>query len=97
MTDPRQDEPTIAHSRFLRGRGRLAVFGPAIGALSVAALIYLFEVKFMPAFHEILKPVYFAIAVAAVIFTARALRARGGRRREGDRRSADRRHDGDGR
>ncbi|MEO5589424.1 MAG: hypothetical protein ABIS03_07545 [Gemmatimonadaceae bacterium] len=97
MTDPLQDEPTIAKAHFLRGRGRLAVLGPAVGALVAAGLIYLFEVKMMPVLHDVLKPVYFVIAAAAVILTARALRARGGRRREGDRRNADRRHDGDGR
>jgi hypothetical protein len=45
----------------------------------------------MPAFHEVVKIAYFAIAVVFVISTGRALRTREGRRRMEERRHGDRR------
>lgn len=96
MTEPKNpDEPNIAESRFLHGRGFFNVFGPGLGAAGAALLIYAFQ-RQAPAFEDVLKPVYFVIAAAFVIFTGRALRARSETRRSsGDRRRADRRARGD--
>jgi membrane protein implicated in regulation of membrane protease activity len=40
----------------------------------------------MPAFHDIVKIVYFIIGVLLAIITGRALRSRMGKRRQGERR-----------
>jgi hypothetical protein len=45
----------------------------------------------MPAFHDVVKIVYFAIAVILIITTGRQLRSREGRRRVAERRHGDRR------
>lgn len=87
MTAP---DPLVTHSRptFFRRR-----FAPLIAAwaiaLSVAGLIYWFE-KSMPAFHEVVGPLYWIIATLIVFSTWRWIRTRGKQRH--DRRAADRRH-----
>lgn len=80
------DEPR----RFLHGRSLVPLIKPWIAALIVAGLVFFFETE-MPAFHEVVKIVYFVIAVILVIITGRAFRSREGRRRGADRRHGDRR------
>ena len=64
-----------------------------IVALVIAGLIYWF-VRAMPAFDDVVKPVYFIDAALAVAFTWRWIRTRGtgNRRQHGDRRRTDRRN-----
>ena len=94
MNNPQVDnEPP--RRRFLHGRSLTALIKPWVGGLIVAALVFYFETK-MPAFHEVVKIVYFVIAVVLVIITGRAIRPRGGRRRGADRRHGDRRGHRDG-
>ena len=76
--------------RFLHGRRLTPLIKPWVACLIVAGLVFYFETK-MPAFHEVVKIVYFVIAVVLVIITARAVRTREGNRRKGERRHADRR------
>ncbi len=76
---------------FLHGRSLTPLIKPWIAGLIVAGLVFFFETE-MPAFHEVVKIVYFVIAVILVIITGHAFRSRESRRREGDRRHADRRH-----
>lgn len=57
-------------------------------ALVGAGLIYWFELE-MPAFHDVVTPLYAIIAALAVFFTWRWIRTR---RSSGDRRLAERRH-----
>jgi len=75
---------------FLHGRSLAPLIKPWIAALIVAGLVFFFETE-MPAFHEVVKIVYFVIAVILVIITGRAFRSRESRRREADRRHGDRR------
>ena len=81
--------------QFLHGRNLSTLVKPWVGGLIVAGLVFYFETK-MPAFHEVVKIVYFVIAVILVIITGRALRPRGSRRRGVDRRHGDRRSGRDG-
>jgi small-conductance mechanosensitive channel len=81
--------------RFLHGRRLAPLIKVWVACLIVAALIFYFETM-MPAFHEVVKIVYFVIAVILVIATARALRTREGNRRTGERRHADRRDENEG-
>jgi hypothetical protein len=76
--------------RFLHGRTLTPLIGPWIACLTAAALVYMFE-RAMPAFHDIVKIVYFIIGVLLAIITGRALRSRMGKRRQGERRHGDRR------
>ena len=76
--------------RFLHGRALPPLIGPWIACLTAAALVYMFE-RAMPAFHDIVKIVYFIIGVLLAIITGRALRSRMGKRRQGERRHGDRR------
>jgi hypothetical protein len=76
--------------RFLHGRALTPLIGPWVACLTAAALVYMFE-RAMPAFHDIVKIVYFIIGVILAILTGRSLRSRMSRRRQGDRRHADRR------
>ena len=63
-------------------------------ALALAGLIYWFEVS-APAFHVLLQPFYWIIAVVTVLLTWRWFRSRSRKdRRGGDRRRADRRDNG---
>lgn len=93
MTEPHSDnEPQRrASSSFFHGRRLAPLLGPWTGCLVAATLVYIFE-RQMPAFHDVVKPVYFAIGVVFVIATGRAFRSREGARRGADRRHADRRH-----
>lgn len=67
-------------------------------ALVAAALVYWFETE-MPAFHEVLLPVYAIIVTLAVFTTWRWIRRRRkggeGERRHNDRRNTDRRETSD--
>ena len=56
-------------------------------ALVAAGFIYWFEIE-MPAFHEVVTPLYAIIAALAVFFTWRWIRTRN----RGDRRRAERRN-----
>lgn len=76
--------------RLLHGRTLTPLIGPWVACLTIAALVYMFE-RAMPAFHDIVKIVYFIIAVILTILTGRAIRTREGRRRKGERRHGDRR------
>jgi hypothetical protein len=79
--------------RFLHGRRLSPLIKPWIAGLIVAGLVFYFETV-MPAFHEVVKLVYFVIAVFLVIVTGRAFRSRERGRRVGERRHGDRRrHD----
>ena len=78
--------------RFLYGRRLGPMLGPLIACAIAAVLVYLFVQK-MPAFHDVVKPVYFVIGAAMIIFIGRALRRRTESRRKGDRRHSDRRQD----
>jgi hypothetical protein len=93
MSDTRSDDDDDrpeARQRLLHGRSFGPLLTPFISCAIVATLIYLFE-RAMPAFHEVVKIAYFAIAVVFVISTGRALRTREGRRRMEERRYGDRR------
>jgi hypothetical protein len=66
-----------------------------VTALALIALIMWFETA-APAFHEILKPIYWIILAAAFFLTYRWLRSRSNKDRRGrDRRRVDRRGNGD--
>jgi len=75
---------------FLHGRSLTPLIKPWLAAFIVAGLVFFFETE-MPAFHEVVKIVYFIIAVILIIITGRAFRSREGRRRGIDRRHGDRR------
>lgn len=63
-----------------------------IAAIVIAGLIYWFEVE-MPAFDEVVAPLYAVTALLLVAFTWRWIRTRGrGERRNMDRRRTDRRN-----
>ncbi len=66
-------------------------FGPLIVtwaiALALAALIYWFETK-MPAFHDVVMPLYVIIGAVAAYVSARWARTR----EKSDRRNLERRH-----
>lgn len=90
MTVP---EPLTSESKptFFRRR-----FAPLITswviALVIAGLIYWFEIS-MPAFHEVVVPLYWIVAALVVFATWRWVRIRGIRdRRTTERRHADRRN-----
>lgn len=85
MTDPEQLDRETRRTFFSRRFAPLATTWTT--ALVVAGLIYWFEIE-MPAFHEVVTPLYGIIAALAVFFTWRWIRTRG---RE-DRRRAERRH-----
>jgi len=78
--------------RFLYGRSLGPMLGPLIACAIAAVLVYLFVQK-MPAFRDVVKPVYFVIGAAMIIFIGRALRSRLEGRRKGDRRHGDRRNE----
>ena len=93
MTEPHSDQepPKRPGASFLYGRRLGHLLGPWAGCIVVATLVYIFE-RQMPAFHDVVKPVYFVIGVVFVIATGRGLRSREGARRVADRRHGDRRH-----
>jgi hypothetical protein len=95
MTDPDSDsgrelEPS---GRFFHGRSLAPLLKPWIAGLIVAGLVYYFETA-MPAFHDVVKIVYFAIGVFLVIVTGRWVRSRERGRRVAERRHGDRRSHG---
>lgn len=78
--------------RVFHGRRLGPLFGPWLGCILVAGLVFLLEYE-LPAFHEVVKLLYFVIAVVFVIATGRWFRIRGTtNRRAGDRRKNERRH-----
>ena len=87
---PPQSEEPDNRPRLFHGRDLRPLIKPWVAAIIVAGLVFFFETE-MPAFHEVVKIVYFVIAVILVIITGRAFRSREGRRRKGDRRHGDRR------
>ena len=89
MTDPQPpsvtDEPAFRRRRFAP---LIVMWGTA---LAFVAGFYWFE-QTMPAFHDVVVPLYWVAGVVVVIATWRWIRARGKRDRRGvDRRRADRR------
>jgi hypothetical protein len=91
MTGPEHptamDEPTFFRRRFA------PLFVIWITGLALGGGIYWFEHS-MPAFHDVVVPVYWIIGVAIAIGTWRWVRTRGRRDRRGrDRRRADRREE----
>ena len=91
MSEPHSDRTSQDNKRnFLHGRRVRPLLTPLIACLIVAGLIYFFETQ-MPAFHDVVKIGYFAIAVVLVIATARAFRTRERSSRRGERRQGDRR------
>lgn len=95
MTTPHSANGPDTPRQFLHGRNLGSLIKPWAGGLIVAGLVLYFEMK-MPAFHEVVKILYFVIAVVLVIITGRAIRPLGARRRGMDRRHGDRRTDHDG-
>ena len=95
MSESRSEKDPGTRRKFLHGRNLWSLIKPLIGGLIVAGLVFYFETM-MPAFHEVVKIVYFVIAVVVIIITGRAIRPRGGRRRGADRRQGDRRGAPDG-
>lgn len=77
---------------IFRGRRLGPLLGPWIACIIVAALVYYFEIQ-MPAFHVVLKPVYWLLGIIVVVTTIRAVRSRSGIRRTAERRHGDRRND----
>ncbi len=76
-----ESRPTFFHRRFA------PLVTSWIVALVVTGLIYWFEIS-MPAFHEVVVPLYWIVAILSVFATWRWVRIRGIR----DRRSTERRH-----
>ena len=76
---------------FLYGRSVGPLVGPWIACIVIAALTWWFETR-MPAFHDVVRPIYWILVAILIVVTARALRGRGGVRRHGERRHGDRRH-----
>jgi len=90
MTRPSTSELRARRTFFSRKFAPLVAVW--VGALVVVGLIYWFE-RTMPAFDEVVAPVYAVVALLLVAFTWRWIRARGkGERRNLDRRRTDRRN-----
>lgn len=89
MTVPEPLKPKPRRTFFSRRFAPLVITW--IAALGAAGLIYWFEIE-MPAFHDVVTPLYAIIAALAVFFTWRWIRTRHrGNRRHAERRHADRR------
>lgn len=96
MTEPHTDEHHQQEPRrIFYGRRLSPLIKPWIACFIVTAGVYAFETA-MPAFHDVVKLIYFIIAVIFVIVTGRALRVRGGARRVSERRRSERRRGGPG-
>jgi len=85
MTVPEPLKPKPRRTFFSRRFAPLATTW--IIAFVAAGLIYWFEIT-MPAFHEVVLPIYAIIAALAVFFSWRWIRTRN----RGDRRRTERRH-----
>ena len=94
MTSIEPPRPEPRRTFFNRRFAPLITTG--IIAVVAAALVYWFETV-MPAFHEVLLPIYVIIVTLAVFFSWRWIRRRskGGERRHDDRRHTDRRETSD--
>jgi len=92
MTDPHPGatQKKRTGKKLFYGRSLGPLLGPWVACLLIAAGVFLFETK-MPVFHEVVKIVYFILAVILVIATGRWFRVRGTRHRNADRRHGDRR------
>jgi uncharacterized membrane protein len=86
MTVPEPLQPKHRRSFFSRRFAPLVTTW--IIALVAAGLIYWFEIE-MPAFHEVVTPLYAIIAALAVFLSWRWIRTR---HSQGERRHAERRH-----
>lgn len=96
MSEPHSgDDREEPRRRLLYGRSLAPILKPWIACLIMAGGVYAFE-RAMPAFHDVVKLIYFIIAVICVIATGRALRLRGGSRRVSERRRSERRRGGPG-
>lgn len=95
MSEPHPEDNREPRSRFFYGRSLTPLIKPWIACFIVAAGVYAFE-SYMPAFHDVVKLIYFIIAVIFIIVTGRALRTRGGSRRVSERRRSERRRGGPG-
>ena len=96
MSEPHSDDtPKEPQRRFFYGRHLAPLLKPWAACFIVAAGVYAFE-NAMPAFHDVVKLIYFIIGVIFVITTGRALRTRGGNRRVHERRRSERRRGGPG-
>ena len=91
MTQP--VTPVAGTTRNFFGRRFAPLIAVWIVAGVLAALVYWFE-RAMPAFDEVVKPVYGLIVALAAVFTWRWIRTRGkdDRRNPRDRRRTDRRN-----
>ncbi len=89
MTVPERPKPRTRRTFF--SRRFVPLVTTWITALVAAGLIYWFEIA-MPAFHEVVMPLYAIIGALAVFFTWRWIRTRHrGNRRQAERRHTDRR------
>lgn len=90
MTEPHSEKEEDIRTGFFHGRSLAPLVKPWAAGLIVAGFVFFFETE-MPAFHEVVKIVYFIIGVILVIVTGRTLRSRERGRRVGERRHGDRR------
>lgn len=96
MSEPHPDESEQeSNRRVFYGRRLSPLIKPWIACFILAAGVYAFETA-MPAFHDVVKLIYFIIGVVFVITTGRALRTREGGRRVHERRRSERRRGGPG-
>lgn len=94
MTKPNSDdEPNGLLKRLFHGRSPGPLIGVWLGCFIGAGLVFLLEYE-LPAFHEVVKILYFVVVIILVIVTARFFRVRARKnRRSGDRRKKERRHE----
>lgn len=87
-----EDDEKGILKRLFHGRSPAPLIGVWLGCLIGAALVFLLEYE-LPAFHEVVKILYFVVVIILVIVTARFFRVRSRKnRRSGDRRKKERRH-----
>jgi hypothetical protein len=90
MTSP--SPPDLPPKRTFFSRHFAPLIGAWVAAIVVVGLIYWFE-RAMPAFDEVVAPLYAVTALLLAAFTWRWIRTRGkGERRNRDRRRTDRRN-----
>ena len=89
---PGNSERSVGH-RLFHGRDPGPLLGPWLACAVVAIATYVFE-RMMPAFLDVLGPLYWLLLIIVSIATWRWARARegvrGGDRRQKDRRKTDR-------